>query len=51
MGTYADNYRRSLESRDEFWLEVAEAIDWTRKPTRALDAATRRCIAGSRTGS
>jgi len=39
MGTYADNYRRSLESRDEFWLEVAEAIDWTRKPTRALDAS------------
>ena len=37
MGSYADAYRRSLESREEFWLEAALAIDWTRAPSRALD--------------
>ncbi|MFF8814789.1 propionyl-CoA synthetase [Streptomyces pactum] len=39
MGAYADTYRRSLTDPEGFWLEAAEAIDWTRKPTRALDAA------------
>jgi propionyl-CoA synthetase len=35
--SYAEEYRRSLEEPDRFWLEAAEAIDWTRPPTRALD--------------
>ncbi|MHB9857193.1 propionyl-CoA synthetase [Streptomyces sp. YIM S03343] len=37
MGTYADAYRRSLTDREGFWLEAAEAVDWSRPPTRALD--------------
>jgi propionyl-CoA synthetase len=37
MSEYADHYRRSLEDRDRFWLEAADAIEWTRRPTRALD--------------
>ncbi|WP_298175821.1 propionyl-CoA synthetase [Saccharomonospora sp.] len=35
--TYAEQYRRSLDDPDGFWLEAARAIDWTRRPTRALD--------------
>jgi propionyl-CoA synthetase len=38
MGEYAEQFRRSLDDPEGFWLEAAEAIDWTRKPTRALDA-------------
>jgi propionyl-CoA synthetase len=37
MVTYADEFRRSLEQREGFWLDRALAIDWTRAPTRALD--------------
>jgi propionyl-CoA synthetase len=37
MSEYAEHYRRSLEDRDRFWLEAAAAIEWTRRPTRALD--------------
>ena len=37
MGTYTDSYRRSLQSREAFWLEAAAAIHWTQEPTRALD--------------
>jgi len=37
VSEYAEHYRRSLEDRERFWLEAAEAIDWTRAPTRALD--------------
>ncbi|MEU6645706.1 propionyl-CoA synthetase [Saccharomonospora sp. NPDC046836] len=39
MGAYAETYRRSLDDPERFWLDAADAIDWTRKPTRALDAA------------
>ncbi|MEK0419260.1 MAG: propionyl-CoA synthetase [Pseudomonadota bacterium] len=28
MAAYADFYRRSIESRDEFWAEQAQLIDW-----------------------
>ena len=35
--SYVEEYRRSLEEPDGFWLEAAEAIEWTRKPTWALD--------------
>jgi propionyl-CoA synthetase len=34
---YRALHRRSLEDREGFWLEQAQAIDWVRKPTRALD--------------
>ncbi|WP_410664654.1 propionyl-CoA synthetase [Amycolatopsis sp. lyj-84] len=36
---YAESYQRSLEDPEGFWLEAAEAIDWTRPPTRALDVS------------
>ncbi|MFG1625730.1 propionyl-CoA synthetase [Kribbella sp. NPDC049227] len=37
MGAYDESYRRSLADPEGFWLEAAEAISWTRPPTRALD--------------
>ena len=37
MGAYRSEFRRSIESRDEFWLDAARAIDWSTMPTRALD--------------
>ncbi|UXY25508.1 propionyl-CoA synthetase [Streptomyces sp. HUAS TT20] len=39
MGKYTDVHRRSLTDPEGFWLEAAEAIEWSRKPTRALDAS------------
>ncbi|MFC0602364.1 propionyl-CoA synthetase [Streptomyces palmae] len=39
MGLYADTYRRSVTDPEGFWLGAAKAVDWTRPPTRALDAA------------
>ncbi|MFD3401868.1 propionyl-CoA synthetase [Kribbella sp. NPDC058693] len=38
MGAYDESYRRSLDDPHGFWLEAAEAISWTRPPTRAIDA-------------
>ncbi|MEU4606280.1 propionyl-CoA synthetase [Kribbella sp. NPDC023972] len=37
MGAYEESYRQSLEDPEAFWLAAAEAISWTRPPTRALD--------------
>ncbi len=37
MGAYEDSYRRSLTDPEGFWLDAAEAISWTKPPTRALD--------------
>src|SRR5512134_1655772 len=37
LATYRAVHRRSLTDRERFWLEAAEAVDWTRRPTRALD--------------
>jgi propionyl-CoA synthetase len=34
---YADVYRRSIDQPEAFWLEAAQAIDWTVVPTRAAD--------------
>jgi len=34
---YRALHRRSLEDREAFWLEQTWAIDWVRRPTRALD--------------
>ncbi|PRX49996.1 propionyl-CoA synthetase [Prauserella shujinwangii] len=39
MGVYSDTYRRSLEDPEGFWLAAAEAVDWSREPTRALDSS------------
>ncbi|MFC3451274.1 propionyl-CoA synthetase [Amycolatopsis speibonae] len=36
---HAETYQRSLEDPEGFWLEAAQAIDWTRPPTQALDAS------------
>jgi propionyl-CoA synthetase len=33
---YADIYARSLSDPEGFWMEQAEAIDWVRKPSKAL---------------
>jgi propionyl-CoA synthetase len=35
--TYAQVYDGWKADPEAFWMEAAEAIDWTRKPTRALD--------------
>jgi propionyl-CoA synthetase len=35
---YATAYRRSISDPEEFWLEAARDIDWTRSPNTALDA-------------
>ena len=37
MGAYRDAYEHSLADPDGFWGAAAEAIDWTRPPTRILD--------------
>ena len=37
--TYRALHARSLDDPEGFWLEQAKAIDWTRPPTRALDAS------------
>ncbi|MCW5747445.1 MAG: propionyl-CoA synthetase [Alphaproteobacteria bacterium] len=34
---YRALHARSLNDREAFWLEQASAIDWTRRPDRALD--------------
>jgi propionyl-CoA synthetase len=37
MGRYAESHRRSLEDRDAFWRERAQAIDWHAPFTQVLD--------------
>ncbi|MFD7610685.1 propionyl-CoA synthetase [Streptomyces sp. NPDC059828] len=37
MPRYEDAYRGSLGDPEKFWLQAAGAIDWERRPTRALD--------------
>ena len=37
MSRFDNVYRRSLEQREEFWAEAAEAIDWIEPWTRVLD--------------
>ena len=37
MSGYEDVYRASTEDREGFWLQAAEALDWRRPPTKALD--------------
>jgi propionyl-CoA synthetase len=35
---YADIHARSLADPDAFWMQAAEAIDWVKKPSKALFA-------------
>jgi propionyl-CoA synthetase len=37
MTGYAETYRRALEEPEEFWAEMADAIDWERRWDRVLD--------------
>ena len=37
MTSYREVYEACRADPEDFWLKAAEAIDWTRKPTRALD--------------
>ena len=37
MGEHAVAHERSLRDPEGFWLAAAEAVDWVRAPTRALD--------------
>ena len=37
MSRFDDLYRRSLEQREEFWAEAAEAIDWVEPWKQVLD--------------
>ena len=39
MSTYASVYQESKQDPEAFWLRAAEAIDWTRAPSRALEDA------------
>jgi propionyl-CoA synthetase len=39
VGRYSDTFRASIESREQFWLDAAAAVQWTTPPTRALDAS------------
>jgi propionyl-CoA synthetase len=38
--TYADEYRRSIEDPEGFWLEASGLVDWITPPARALDDST-----------
>ena len=37
MGRYAEEFARSVDDREGFWLEAADAVDWASRPTVALD--------------
>ncbi len=37
MGRYKELHKRSLNDKESFWAEAAEAIDWTKKWDRVLD--------------
>ncbi|MFZ2510390.1 MAG: AMP-binding protein, partial [Gordonia sp. (in: high G+C Gram-positive bacteria)] len=39
MGAYNDEFTRSIDDPEGFWLQAAEAVDWLSPPTRALDAS------------
>ena len=36
--TYADVYNGWKNDPEAFWMEAAEAVDWIKKPSRALFA-------------
>jgi acetyl-CoA synthetase len=37
MAQYQEMWDRSLNDSDKFWLEMAEELDWFKKPTKALE--------------
>ena len=37
MGDYRATYHRSIDDPEGFWGEVAELVDWIKKPQRVLD--------------
>lgn len=37
MSGYRDLLRASIDEPDKFWAEAAQAVTWTREPTRILD--------------
>ena len=37
MGRYAEAFARSVDDREGFWLDAAQAVDWDTPPTTALD--------------
>ncbi|HVW44697.1 MAG TPA: propionyl-CoA synthetase [Amycolatopsis sp.] len=39
MGTYAEEYQRSLTDPEGFWLDAAKAIHWTKEPAQALHSS------------
>jgi len=40
VGRYRDEFRRSLDDPEGFWADAATAVDWSRPPTRVLDASS-----------
>ena len=41
---YRETYARSLEQREDFWLEASTAVAWGREPAAALDDIVRPAI-------
>ena len=39
-GSYREAYDASTQDPNAFWLAAADAIDWMKKPTKALDDRT-----------
>jgi len=39
MGHYRELHKRSLEDKEGFWAEAAEAVDWIKRWDRVLDAS------------
>ncbi|MEL6198022.1 MAG: AMP-binding protein, partial [Pseudomonadota bacterium] len=37
MSGYQEAYQAWLDDPEGFWMSAAEAVDWTKKPSRALD--------------
>ncbi|BBZ08790.1 propionyl-CoA synthetase [Mycolicibacterium doricum] len=37
MSGYRDLFRASIDEPEKFWAKAAEAVTWTREPTRVLD--------------
>jgi propionyl-CoA synthetase len=41
VGAYETQWRASIDDPETFWLGAAQAIDWHRAPSRALDSSRR----------
>ena len=37
VGAYNDEFTRSIDDPEGFWLDAAQAVDWLTPPERALD--------------